>query len=408
MAVMGLEMMRRLGIKVDELIPASLRITTADVKELEVIGAVILSITAKNCKTTHQMTYVARQAVQFSLPNAGLQDIGFVGPEAKACLGTLESGSGVTVESEVLDMKEIDVGEAGDSREECGCLKRTPPPPLPDVISFEPVPEDVDKLHDWIITRYKSSAFNQCTHKPLPMVRTKPPLKLYVDPDTKPVAVHNPAQVPLHFMESVLEGLEKDVRLGVLERVPVNTPSSWCSRMVVCTKKDGKPCRTIDFKAVNASSPRQTHVVESPYLQASGIPAHTWRTSLDCWEDYHSLPLDPEDKDFTTFVTPWGRYLYLVAPQGFLSSNDGYCQRFDEVTKDVDKLKRCVDDNLLWADSIEEMFWRTCKYLELTSSNGYIMNTNQFVFCVRELEFVGYWDIGIWDKTYRRYAPSNY
>ena len=31
------------------------------------------------------------------------------------------------------------------------------------------------------------------------------------------------------------------------------------------------------------------------------------------------------------FITPWGRYRYLVAPQGYISSGDGYSRRFDEI-----------------------------------------------------------------------------
>ena len=38
-----------------------------------------------------------------------------------------------------------------------------------------------------------------------------------------------------------------DVRLRVIERVPVNTPVKWQSQMVVIAKTNGDPCRTVDF-----------------------------------------------------------------------------------------------------------------------------------------------------------------
>ena len=53
----------------------------------------------------------------------------------------------------------------------------------------------------------------------MPLVSSSPPLCLWVDKEVMPVAVHRPAQVPIHFREEVLEGLDKDVRLGVFERV---------------------------------------------------------------------------------------------------------------------------------------------------------------------------------------------
>merc|ERR1712059_18894 len=106
--------------------------------------------------------------------------------------------------------------------------------------------------------------------------------------------------------------------LGVIERVPVNTPSDWCSRMVTVVKKNGKPRRTVDFKA-----PRQTHAVDPPFIQAASVPPDTWKTTLDTWNGYHSIPLAPEDRHITTFLTPWGQYRSQVLPQRFLAANDG-------------------------------------------------------------------------------------
>ena len=84
------------------------------------------------------------------------------------------------------------------------------------------------------------SAFNVCTHQPLPKM-SGPKLKLIVDPTVTPVAKHVPAPVPCRFREKVKAGLEADCRMGVLEEVPVNTPVEWMSRMITPAKKNGDP-----------------------------------------------------------------------------------------------------------------------------------------------------------------------
>ena len=76
---------------------------------------------------------------------------------------------------------------------------------------------------------------------------TGEPLKLFLDPDARPIAVHKPAVVPIHWQEKVHSDLERDVALGVLEKVEPNTPVTWCSRMVVTAKADGTPRRTVDL-----------------------------------------------------------------------------------------------------------------------------------------------------------------
>ena len=92
----------------------------------------------------------------------------------------------------------------------------------------------------------------------------------------------------------------------------------------------------------------------------------------------------------TTFITDWGRYRYVTMPQGYKSARNAYTQRFNRIVNGfVDKTK-CVDDSLLWAKNIEELFWQTCRYLETTARNGIIMNPTKFVFAKKEVEFAGF------------------
>ena len=86
-----------------------------------------------------------------------------------------------------------------------------------------------------------------------------PPLRLFVDAQATPVAAYTPSIVPAHWNEEVKKGLNRDVKLGVLEPVPVNEAARWCSRMVVTPKPDGSPRRVIDFGPVNKNAPHQPH-----------------------------------------------------------------------------------------------------------------------------------------------------
>ena len=46
-------------------------------------------------------------------------------------------------------------------------------------------------------------------------------------------------------------------------------------RMVTAKKRTGKVRRTMDLKPLNRACPRQTHAVEAPFWQASGVPARS-------------------------------------------------------------------------------------------------------------------------------------
>ena len=127
-----------------------------------------------------------------------------------------------------------------------------------------------------------------------------------MDPNVKPVAVHKPATVPLHFTKEVHNGLDKDEHLVLIERVPENTQTTWCSRMCIVVKKNGSPRRTVDFHAVNDAAPRQTHPVEPPFQHMFSVPSGMQKICMDAWEGYHSIPIAEEDRHVTTFITPWG------------------------------------------------------------------------------------------------------
>ena len=73
-------------------------------------------------------------------------------------------------------------------------------------------------------------------------------------------------------------------------------------------------------------------------------------------------------------------------PQGSLA-DDAYTERFDTIISGVRNKTKCVDDSLLWSDSVESNFFDVCKFLTLCSANGIVMNPKKFIFCSKEVEF---------------------
>ena len=162
-----------------------------------------------------------------------------------------------------------------------------------------------------------------------------PLLRLFIDPKAIPVARHKPIPIPIHFQQKIQEGLDRDVRLGILERVPMSVKPSWCHVMVPCSKKNGEPRRTIDFQALNKFALRETHHTQSPFHKARSVPANMFKTVFDAFEGYHCVGLHEDDRHYTTFITPCGLYRYKVAPQGYIASGDGYTRRFDEIVAHI-------------------------------------------------------------------------
>ena len=365
-----------LGLTRKDLFPVKQKLCGANSSELRVIGGMFLDLSIHSGNHKHSskvLCYVQEDNPgKFYLSRTACEQLGLL-PH--------------NFPTPSSDSAEIAVNKIKDP--ECSCPIRQKPPPMPTTLPYPAVEENREKIQEWLMDYYAASTFNTCEHQTLPLM-SGPPLKLIVDKDAKPHAVHTPIPVPAHWQKSVKEGLDRDVKLGVIETVPWGTPTSWCARMVIVPKKDGRPRRTVDLQPLNAVSSRQTHHTESPFHQAISIPHNTKKTVCDAWNGYHSIPIREQDRHLTTFITPWGRYRYCTTPQGYMAAGDAYTRRFDEIIADLPNKKKCIDDTIMWARSIEESFFQTCSFLHRCGENGITLNPEKFQFAKDEVRYAGF------------------
>ncbi|XP_048575650.1 uncharacterized protein LOC116619407 [Nematostella vectensis] len=384
----SLSVIRRFGLNEADLIPVTTRMHAANGTGIPILGAVILRLTGNNQPgleaKTRQIVYVTNESDRLFLSREACKDLGIIS-ESFPTVG--ESLYHPTSDSAAISSNKGNTMDTPDNS--CTCPRRQMPPPKPTEPPFPATEDNRANLQEWLLDYYKSSTFNTCEHQQLPLMDGIP-MRLMVDPEAEPVAHHTPIPVPLHWQEEVKAGLDQDVALGVLEPVPVGEPVTWCHRMVVCAKKNGKPRRTVDFQSLNLHATRETHHTQSPFHQARSIPYNTKKTVFDCWNGYHSVPLHQNDRHLTTFITPWGRYRYKTAPQGYIASGDGYSRRFDEIVSHVPNKAKCIDDTLLWADDINSSFHQAVNWLDLCGRHGITLNPDKFVFAADTVEFAGF------------------
>ena len=370
----GTNILRLLGLQQSDIIPVTMQMSAATNQGIKISGAIVARVGGKSAAgsaETRQIIYLTDDTKRLFLSKQACIALGFISKNFPTVGETHSSVCQVTSDSA------------------CQCPTRKPPPPVPSEIPFAPVTANRQKLETWLKDRYSSSTFNVCTHQLLPTM-SGPPLRLHVNPEATPSCVHTPIPVPLHWQDQVKAALDEDVRLGVIESVAVGEPTRWCHRMVICAKKSGKHRRTVDLQPLNQHASRETHHTQSPFHQARSVPRNTFKTVFDAWNGYHSISLHEGDRHYTTFITPWGRYRYCVAPQGYIASGDGYTRRFDEIVSQVPNKTKCIDDTLLWSSDIAEAFSQAAEWLHLCGRNGIVLNPSKFVFAKETVDFAGF------------------
>ena len=231
----------------------------------------------------------------------------------------------------------------------------------------------------WLLDRYASATFNTCPHRALPSMEG-PPIEIHVDPTAPPKACHTPATIPLHWQRRVYEDLLRDEALGVIERVPYGEPVTWCHRMVITRKHDGSPRHTVHGRHLQWSLLSILHVVSQTLHGRQSRTPGTATTVSHCANLIATCLL---------FITPFGRWRYTRASQGFLSSDDGYNRRFDAVLSTFERKERCVDDTVRYDSDLEQHWLRTIDFLTRVGQAGIVLNPDKFQFAERNVDFAG-------------------
>ena len=336
------------------------------------------------------MVYVTDSTELFYLSRHAMEELKIISPDFPAVGSASTTSDQVTVEvnsilsdtSTTVSFRHSEpVSPIKHKKHQCGCYTRAPPPKRYDHLPFAPTWENVSAMKERLLHDYGASTFNQCPHQQLPFM-DGPPMEVHLKPgaEDEHTAVYTPAVVPIYWQEPVESELKKDVQMGVIEKVGLNTPTPWCHRAFWRRKADGSPRRVVDLQTLNRHCIRSAHHIVPPFQQARQIPMNTVRTVTDAWNGFHSVLIRPEDRHLFNFTTEHGIYRYCVAPQGFVGSGDAYTDRYDRIISDVPRKTKCVDDTALWDNELEEHWWRIIDYLELVGNAGIILNPEKFQF----------------------------
>ena len=189
-----------------------------------------------------------------------------------------------------------------------------------------------------------------------------PPMKLHfkkgvLEKGIKPKKVFTATQTPIHLKKPAEKTLKEAMKSGLLEEVPVNEPSEWCSRGFFVAKPDGGARLVVDLSYLNSFVERPVH----PFVAGADLlknldPNSKVFCKLDAVLGYYQIPIDEESKKYFTFLLASGRYRLLRAPMGFSASSDEWCKRSDAALAGIPGVHKLVDDILIEAKDYNELY----------------------------------------------------
>ena len=173
--------------------------------------------------------------------------------------------------------------------------------------------------------------------------KLKEPYHIEIEQGATPVALSAPCRVPLPLREAVRTELCRMEEMGVISKV--TEPTAWCSGIVVVPKPGKKSPRIcVDLTPLNTVVKRERHILPAVDQTLAMMKDAKVFTKLDARCGFWQIPITPESRPLTTFITPFGRYQFNRLPFGIASAPEHFQRRMSQMLEDLEGTICHADD----------------------------------------------------------------
>ena len=216
---------------------------------------------------------------------------------------------------------------------------------------------------------------------------TQCPLKIRLEAGARPFRAKirplNPRQ---------LDSLKEQIHTWLSTRVIAPSQSEWGSALVAVTKKDLSTWWCIDFRPVNRVSKKDSYPFQSIAYNFSRLGGSQFFSLLDGCGAFHTLEVEKDSQDITTFVSPVGAYKFLRVPFGLQGSPSAYARFVDTVMQnsDTDNILAYLDDILVHSATTRDHVNHLRTALQLHRKAGIKINPSKTFLFARETVYLGH------------------
>eukprot|EP00253_Pinus_taeda_P011791 PITA_11791 len=194
----------------------------------------------------------------------------------------------------------------------------------------------------------------------------------------------NPKLLPLIGKE-----VNKLYKFGII--VPIRF-SDWISNLVPVRKKTGEIRLCIDFRNLNKVSLKDNYPLPKMDHILQRVVGASRMSLLDGYSGYNQILVHEDDRDKTTFTTPWGTFHYAKMPFGLKNAGAKFQWAMDMAfanEKDV-FLVVYLDDLTVFSKSDEEHLFHLTKVFEKCRKYDISLNLKKILFAMSEGKLLGH------------------
>lgn len=212
--------------------------------------------------------------------------------------------------------------------------------------------------------------------------------KINLKDNVEPYRIRAPRSIAAGLKEKAHQEILKMLELGVIE--PVEEPTDWCSGLTIAPKAGGKIRMCVDLTRLNRGVKRELY----PLPRVSDLMAKLAQgiifSKVDANCGFWQVTLAEESREYTTFLTPWGRFQFVVMPFGISSAPEFYQRSMEKILYGLEGVICMMDDVLVFGKSESEHWVRLKLVLGRIQDAGMTLKREKCEFGVPEVKFLGH------------------
>ncbi|XP_024634522.1 uncharacterized protein [Medicago truncatula] len=187
----------------------------------------------------------------------------------------------------------------------------------------------------------------------------------------------------------IKEEVRKQIDAGFL--VTSEYPQ-WLANIVPVPKKDGKVRMCVDYRDLNKASPKDNFPLPHIDVLVDNTAKCKVFSFMDGFSGYNQIKMAPEDREKTSFITPWGAFCYLVMPFGLINAGATYQRGMTKIFHDMihKEIEVYVDDMIVKSGTEEEHVEYLLKMFQRLRKYKLRLNPNKCTFGVRSGKLLGF------------------
>lgn len=202
----------------------------------------------------------------------------------------------------------------------------------------------------------------------------------------RPVSL-SPYRVPEKFREGLRAEIDNLAELGIIEP----SASPWQAPVVPVPKPDGTVRMCIDYRRLNAVTLEDGFYMPTFDDILERIGYSKVLTKLDLAKGYYQVEVAMEDRDKTTFISPFGKYRFTRMPFGLKNAPAIFQRLVDKVLRDCFEFAATyIDDILVFSKTWEEHIEHLGEVLQALERHGLTVKPSKVEFGRKYVEYLGH------------------